>query len=796
MTETKLDFPSGSVPAPLHPREEERIARLLGYDILDTEPDIIFDRLTQMAATLTGSPISLISLVDRNRQWVKSHYGCDFKESPRDDAFCAYTILDPEKIMIVPDAEKDPRFQHNPLVTGDPHIRFYAGIPLHNGDGLPIGSFCVIDKKPRNLTTEQLSAIEELARIAMDYLEIHRSNRELTRLLMREKQVYNRLLSMSSELTSSTETLEEALRNIMAHLDPDLGWLSCRMTSLVDHEVSEARMNPLIPADPQIEQIWKEIDLHPKKAADQKEKTSFYSVENGGAKYAHLMIPVRNRGKLVAWIEMIYPDHRKLDPRIKEVFDIMASNLAFVAERELFNMELRRRAEHDALTGAVNRTLFIEGLQSAISESDVNHPDSALLFLDLDGFKEVNDNFGHQIGDRLLVEVTKRLRSHSRERDILGRLSGDEFVLLVRHLNLTNDLEPLLKRIQKTISQPFMIGGLEIRISCSIGAAILERNDISTPELLHRAEESMYLVKNGGRKGYCIADAKLIKEFRTRLDLDHKMHEAVFQKKLALHFQPIVDIRTGVLTSAEALLRVLDEKGHVMSAVDFIPSLERIRLMPDVDEWVFAEAIRLLRQHDTVFASIPGFSISLNVSPAILSTHGYASHSLERLKSAGISPTMVSLEIIENHLDTTNDSLLENINLFRGAGVKIAVDDFGTGYSNLKHLTSIPFDTIKIDRTFLKEISSSKLENRELLAAIINLGKNLGYSIIAEGIEDKEQVDHLLKLGCHCGQGYFYGKPMPIDEFIRYASTNYPGVLPLKGKQNIPPPPSLVQVQR
>ena len=159
---------TGSVAPPLHPREEERIARLLGYDILDTEADIIFDRLTQMAATLTGSPIALISLVDRDRQWVKSHYGVDLKESSRKDSFCGYTVLDAEKPTIIPDSLKDHRFEHNPFVTGEPYIRFYAGIPLQNGDGLPIGSFCVIDQKPRELTPEQIASLSNLARIAMD----------------------------------------------------------------------------------------------------------------------------------------------------------------------------------------------------------------------------------------------------------------------------------------------------------------------------------------------------------------------------------------------------------------------------------------------------------------------------------------------------------------------------------------------------------------------------------------------------------------------------------------------------
>lgn len=778
--------PTGSVNPPLHPREEERIARLLGYDILDTGPDVIFDHLTQMAATVTGSPISLISLVDRNRQWVKSRYGCDLRESPRDDAFCAHTILDAEKMLIVPDSLRDPRFEHNPFVSGEPHIRFYAGIPLHNGDGLPIGSFCIIDRKPRELTAEQIASLKDLARIAMDYLEVHRSNRDLTRLLQREKEVYTRLLKVSSEMASSSHTFETSLRSIMNNLDPNLGWLSCRIINFLSDGGSVTRMNPQLPKDPEIDLLWREIDEQGGRLPSDAPKTEFISAGTMRPEYAYLFVPVRLRGKSLATIEMIYPDHRRMDSRIREVFDLMAVNLAVVAERELVNADLHYRAHHDALTGAVNRILFLEELTKAISEAEPLRPDSVLLFLDLDGFKEVNDNFGHQTGDRLLIEVTERLQGLCREKDVLGRLSGDEFVILIRDLGVSDDLEPLLKRIQRSLSQPFMLGNLEIRIGTSIGVAIIDRRDLSTPELLRRSEEAMYLVKNGERKGYCIADEAIIREFKSRLDLDYKIHEAFFQRKLMLHFQPIVDLRNGDLCSAEALLRVLDKDGKVLNASDFISSLERIRLMPDVDEWVFAEAIRLLRLHITVFAAIPDFRISLNVSPAILSTHGYASLSLSRLKSAGISPKMLRLEIIENHLDTTNSSLLENINLLREAGVKIAVDDFGTGYSNLQHLTSIPCDTIKIDRMFLKGISSKEVKNKELLSAMINLGKNLGYSIIAEGIEHQEQADHLLALGCYYGQGYLYGKPMPMEEFVAYARKHSPHVLLLSAPADSP----------
>jgi diguanylate cyclase (GGDEF)-like protein len=442
-------------------------------------------------------------------------------------------------------------------------------------------------------------------------------------------------------------------------------------------------------------------------------------------------------------------------------------------------VDLQYRALHDPLTGAVNRTLILDELCKAIDQADPLHPDSVLLYLDLDGFKEVNDKFGHQIGDRLLIQVTERLRGFCRENDTLGRLSGDEFVVLLRGLHISKDLEAILKRIQRNLSQSFMLGDLEIRIKTSIGAALLDRRGLTTSELLRRAEEAMYLVKNGERKGYCIADSEIIQRFRKRIELDRMIQKAVFEKRLQLHFQPIVDIRTCKIHAAEALLRVVDEDGTILIAADFMHSLDRIRLMPDVDEWVFAEAIRILQQHHGIFSSIPGFRISLNVNPATLYTHSYAANILNRIKSASFPASMLRLEIIENHLDMTNASLLENLQLLRGAGVKIAIDDFGTGYSNLQHLTSIPFDTIKIDRIFLKGIPTERLECIDLLAAIINLGRDLGYSIIAEGIESQEQADHLLSLGCHYGQGYLFGKSMPIEDLIAYVNLHSPLVLPL-----------------
>jgi len=769
MEEKQQVSPSGAVVAPLHPREEERIARLLGFDILDTAKDPLLDRLTQIASQITGTPVSLLTFIDRERQWIKSKYGTELEQTSREDSFCSHTILNKnDDPLIVTDTEKDSRFATNPFVKGEPHIRFYVGIPLQAGDGLPIGSLCVIDTKPKTLTEEQIKELQSLAGIAMDYINVHRSNRQLSNLLMREKEVYNNLLRTSSEMALDAPTFDDALHSLIDHLDPNLGYLSCRIRNMQTGGTTGIIYNPMLPKDPELPMLWIQLDSMAHSPTGLYAKTDFISTGALRPEFSYLVVPVRIRERLVAVIELIYPDHRKMDPRIREVFDIMASNLGIVAERELVNVELQRKASHDILTGAANRTVFIAQLEKLIAQADDSNPTSVLLYIDLDGFKEVNDSFGHQVGDRLLIEVTSRLRAICRGEDLLGRLSGDEFVMIMHGMNDRETLEQLLQRIHRHLTMPFMLGDLEIRIGVSIGCSLLDSNEISSTELIRRSEEAMYLVKTGERKNYCIADKEIIAEFKEKRSMDRMIREAVNDKRMFLALQPIVDYNTGKIISAEALLRVIDKKKQVIDAGYFMSSLDRLRILPEVDEWVFAETLRLLKQYRKEFEKVPGFSISINVSPSILTTSGYAKLCLSRLKEAKIPPSMLRVEIIESRLKTSNECLHENLSTLREAGIKIAVDDFGTGYSNLQYLTGLPVDTIKIDKVFLKGILSGDVHNNELLEAIIGIAKNFEYSIIAEGVEDPAQAEYLKKLGCTLFQGYLYGKPMGSEDFITH----------------------------
>lgn len=758
-----------TVPAPIPQGEEVRIARLQGYEILDTGKDPTLDHLVELAAEICEVPIAMISLVDRERQWFKAAYGIHLKETPREISFCAYAILEPEKIFIVPDTTKDPRFASNPMVTGEPHIRFYAGVPLVDRENIPLGSFCVIDRKPKQLTEHQLMMLKKLSAVAMNVMEYHKSNVRLTHLLHLEKEVYNRLLLSSAELATAAPTFDDALAYIIKHLDPALGWLSARILNMQTGGSTGIHYNPEEPLDEELPLLWQHIDSTSRSSIECGAKTDFVSSGDDHPEYSYMMIPVNIRNRLVALIELIFPDHRQVDPRISEVFDLMASSLATIAERELTQLELVHQATHDSLTGAANRPVILRTIQNALMECDPIDPDSALFFLDMDGFKEVNDNFGHDIGDRLLKEISRRLESVCRSSDMLGRLSGDEFILLSRDIDIKKGLMPLIERIRRSLDLSFMLGELEVRITASIGCVVLNNPDITANELIRRAEEAMYLVKNGEMKGYCIADEKVIHDFQIRRNLDHRVKDGFRDNRYVLHYQPICDLRTNTFSSVEALARLVEKDGRILGAGEFIKSVERTRFMVHLDEWVLTEAIRSFTETaPKSILALENFRLSLNISPAILSTKGFSERCLANLENSGISPTSLSFEIIESNLLPASEQVLHNLDTLRERGVLIALDDFGTGYSNLQQLSKLPVDIIKIDKEFIDGITDGDLTRNAVLGAIAGIAKNLGYLIVAEGVETEGQAAYLKSLGCQYAQGYYFGKPMPMDSLITF----------------------------
>lgn len=762
--------PAGYATAAPHEYEEERIAELKGYEIVDDESDPVLDGIAELAAMACNALIAIVSIVDKERVVFKAAHGIPKTSIPRDLSLCSFAILGPEDPFVIRDTHADPRFANNPLVTGTPFVRFYAGVPLWTENHLPLGVLCVIDRVPREIGQWEKNMLRGIANIAMARLTARRYRKHLEHLLELEKNIYNRFLHSTAAMATHSADFDTALYDLMTNLDPNLGWLSGRVRNMQTGGTTGVINNPSLPDNPELSQVWKCIDENPSHPTSITPHTEFITDLPSGGSYSHLVVPVRIRNRLVALLEFIYPDHRKAYLRIRDIFDLMSSNLAIVAERELIHLELQHQATHDSLTDAASRPVIISEIQQCLLNTDPIQPDSALVFLDLDGFKEINDNFGHEVGDRLLVEVSKRLHSIARQQDIIGRLSGDEFVVILKKLHDTGDLPALLDRLSRTLSQPYNVRDLEIKLSSSIGCTLMNESEIKPNEVLRRAEEAMYLVKNGHRKGYCIVDDEVIGELHQRRHMDHRVRDGIQNSRMFLLYQPIVNFVTGELLGAEALFRLFDRNGTVIQAREFMDSLKRSRFLPMVDDWVLGEVARLIAAEGMQLLNLPGFRFSVNASPPIISTKDYAQRFLDVLDKNGVKPSSFVIEITESDLLGSSRTVLDNLTRLRSRGVRLAVDDFGTGYSNLHYLSTLPIDSVKIDKFFLDSIHNGDNRMSSLLRAMIGISQNLGYDTIVEGVETASQEKHLRAIGCYLGQGYLYGHPMPIEQLIGYST--------------------------
>jgi diguanylate cyclase (GGDEF)-like protein len=757
---------SGAVPPPKHPREEERLAKLQDFTALDTTGSPTLDSLVKLAATICDTPIAYISMVDRKHQWFLSSVGIDLRETCADDSFCGYTILSSDEMFIVPDTKKDPRFKQNPYVTGHPHIGFYAGVPLSNGDGLAIGSLSIVDVRPRELTTLQLQMLRELSHVAMNILCIKRNNAKVGAFSDLIHSLLRRLFKFANEGISKPSTSRgDLLDDIISHLNPAQDWISARITS-GENQSYRVVNNHSKGSAMKAEDLWEKVDAltHPDGSVSGSHKSFNPGIPEQG--FALLMFSTHSTAKSEPILQIIVPNQLEQNHWNNDLLQLMTSNVAIVLEREIMNVELVHKASHDPLTGAANRTLILSKLSDAIQNIVPGRVNSALFFIDLDDFKDVNDNFGHHTGDDLLIAIAERLKTCSRENDLVGRLSGDEFVLLANDVGNDEDLERLLKRLNASFKHPHRIDGHLLKITASIGCIPINDRSTTVESLMQQAEGVMYLVKNGHRKGICVADEGILRMISHKRSMIIEVKEALNMNRLSLYAQPIIDLERGAIVGAEFLLRITGRNGRILPSEAFMSTIERSHYLVRIDEWVFGEALRIMKSFTDQLISIDGFYISINITPAVLNILNYGAKCISRIREHGIDPSHLMMEITENNLIPFIGTVIENLHALRAGGVRIAVDDFGTGYSNLQNLSTLPLDFIKIDRT-LVTASSGNTKRESLLSASTSIAKNLNLEIIAEGIETKEDENLVRSLGCRYAQGFFYARPMPMDHFLK-----------------------------
>ena len=761
---------TGVVAPPLPPPhiEEERLKCLRGLGILNDEPVPLLNMLCDYAVSYTGVTTAAVSLIDRNDVLFKatSSNANLPKQTDRETSFCKYSLLDAEEFFVVPDTLLDPRFANNPKVTGAPFIRFFASVKLTTSSGQAIGCFLLIDTKPGTLSQDQKKFLSKMGKESVKYLEGLQEKKELGRLLFLEKEVYHKLLLSTVGLASSAPTFDEALHRLVLHLDPELGWLSARIRNMQTGGTTGIRYNPLFAEDKELPLLWNTIDSTPSHPGGDAPGTRLISSAPLCPEYCYLVVPVRIRQQLVAVLEFFYLDQRYVDERVREVFNLIAANLAIVAEHELVSTELKYKSEHDAVSSAPNRELFVSKLTKVLQEeAPIQHNRKVLLFcFDVNGFHGISDDFGYEAGVQLLKDIAKRAERFCKPEDFLGRLMGGEFMLTIHGKEPYNETEAIIRRVETTLNGDYQVGEILLNVSMSIGCVVVSSSDNSAVDLIRRAEEAMHLVKNGIRSGVCIADETLAADFMKRREMNSRVKEAVKNKRLTLHYQPIIELASGRIVGAEALLRMLDQDGSIQVADTFISALERTRMLPNVDSWVISEILILLNNSPVIMKKIPDFYFSHNVTPEMIGRPDFQEHFLTNLKSSRIQAKSVRIEITEKALLPNDVALRNNLTILKENGVLVALDDFGTGFSNLQSISQYPIDTIKIDRSFLAGILTKNAPMNSLLTSIIEIAKNFGCTIVGEGIEHKEQADHLLALGCMYGQGYLFGKAMPLTE--------------------------------
>ncbi len=433
-----------------------------------------------------------------------------------------------------------------------------------------------------------------------------------------------------------------------------------------------------------------------------------------------------------------------------------------ISQRKQDEEQIRRQANFDALTGLPNRSLFFDRLNQAVIAARREESLLALLFVDLDRFKAVNDTFGHVMGDELLQEVAERLSACVRDSDTVARLGGDEFVVLVHDLGEVNDAALVADKIIEQMSTPFNVGDREVALGASIGITVYPEDTGDAEVMMRNADMAMYRAKEGGRNRYQFFTVGMQEQVRERLELEQDLRLALERDELLLYYQPIVDSQIGTMRSVEALVRWNHPKHGFVPPDTFIPLAEEAGLIIQIGSWVMREACRqLVRWREQGIE----MNVSVNVSSRQRGKEFTPWTVSGILKEYGVRPEWLTLEITEGLLMDDSPEVISWLNGFREMGISLSIDDFGTGYSSLSYLKRFPVNVIKIDRAFVQGLPDDS-GDVSLVDAIIAMGKSLGLKVVAEGVETKEQYHFLRKRNCEYLQGFYFGKPMPAQELM------------------------------
>jgi diguanylate cyclase (GGDEF)-like protein len=477
------------------------------------------------------------------------------------------------------------------------------------------------------------------------------------------------------------------------------------------------------------------------------------------------------------------PTHPATVSRSDEIGTLMASFNRMIATIEQQSDEinqfpkrleqLTKQAFRDPLTNLPNRALFMDRLSHGLTRAQRRHEHLAVLFLDLDRFKVVNDTLGHAVGDQLLVEVSRRLTSALRPGDTVARLGGDEFGILLEDVADAETAEAVVLRVEESLGTPYRFEGREVFVTASIGIALSSAKLGLPEEILRDADLAMYHAKAKGKARHEVFDGSMSAPALDRMDLEMDLRAAISRHEFRLHYQPILRLDTGRITEVEALIRWQHEKRGLLQPDEFIGLTEETGLIVPIGQWVLSEACKQARLWQVEYPTTPPLVMSVNLSAKQFQNPKLVEEITRALDESGLAPSCLKLEITESTVMQDAPVTLTKLNELKELGVRLAIDDFGTGYSSLGYLKRFPVDTLKIDRSFVKGLSPDGGDNA-IVRAVVTVAKSLNMDVTAEGVETEGQLAELKALGCDRGQGFLFARPVTAERVAPLLASDQP----------------------
>ncbi|WP_145003673.1 putative bifunctional diguanylate cyclase/phosphodiesterase [Pseudomonas oryzihabitans] len=711
----------------LFTNEEARLRALAEYDLANGNFGQSLDHLVEITSRLFDVPMAFISIVEKERQVFQARVGIVACETDRGIAFCSHTI-EQEEALVILDAHLDPRFCNNPLSRGEPHIRFYAGVPLRTPSGQALGTLCVADSWPRNqFSAADLQTLKDLARLVMDAFEARRL------------EVAGKIGQTRFEQIANTSP--DGI--VCADAEGRITFWNKAAETLFGYSPAQA--------------LGQDIELIIPPAMRNQHGSGLKKVARGREPRLigkTIELPALHQDGTEIFVEL------SLSTWFEQDEAAFGAIFRDVRERRRNEEKLFKLAYLDPLTQLPNRSV----LKQRIAELSAAGRPFSVMMLDLDEFKQVNDSFGHPAGDDILRTAAKRVLECVRPADTVCRMGGDEFAIILTDVRSIDDATAKADKIIALMTEPFNHEEQLLYLGASIGITLCPEDSQEPDELISNADMALYEAKIAGRNRFERYAATLRLHASTARTLRQQLRLAVQREEFELHYQPQVSLTTGQLIGAEALLRWNHPTRGLVYPGDFIGDLERMPDAVGVGWWILNRALQDASRWRGLAS--PSFRMAVNLFGAQLNAKDLEKEVNSALARANLPASALELEITENISLPSDSDAIPRLQRLKALGVSIAFDDYGTGYASLSLLKQFPITKLKIDRSFIMNMVSS-LDDATIIKAILAMGKGLGMSVLAEGIETSAELFQLQRNGCQEGQGYFFGKPIPAIDFER-----------------------------